>query len=259
MGFPTPQKYSNTEIKPASLLGVYNGVWDSHTGYEISNDIGEEEFWIKLSIKSPENVENPSFADIEGRFRWWRKIGSFKGLIRAKDLKENLWLVNGVTWSALVDIDDDEGKHPWESDAHYEALTRATNDFGLACLVTLDSAGNPFLEMLYNTGKSKDPSSPDYVRVIWKKQKEGCRTNFMLSDGESQRLMRDGAADLSDTRVLRDDNEDAEDAEDQEVDAEGDLDEELELQNVNVSQTDLKRRAGAGEDDECPGAKRYKR
>ena len=239
---------------------------------EIMDDIGEEESWIKLSIKDPKNLENACFADIEGRFRWWRKVGSFKGLTRPKDLKENLWLVNGVTWSALADVDDEEEEKPHLSDdsddPYYDSLSRATNDFGLACLVTLDSAGNPFLEMLYNTGKSdsEDPSHPEYVKIIWKKQKEGCRGLLMLSNGEARRLGTDGAADLSETRgddwfiETREDDwfinkDNCADADTEDEDTQGDLDEEVGVNNSN-SQKNLKRQAG--EDDEGLEVKRHK-
>lgn len=61
-----------------------------------------------------------------------------------KRQKENLWLVNGITWVALEDVDDDEGEKLHlpddDSDDSDDGLPRATNDFGLACLVTLDSA-----------------------------------------------------------------------------------------------------------------------
>lgn len=216
------------------------------------DDVGGEYSWIKLSIKDPEKLKNPSFADIEGRFRWWRKVGSFKGLTRPKDSKENLWLVNGVTWSTLVtvdDVDDDETDSILEGDDDDDALdSRATNDFGLACLVTLDSARKPFLEMLYNTGK---PNS-EYVRVIWKKQEEGCRGILMLSDDEGRRLVKDGAADLSETRNMSDFEDENENKD--EEDAEGDLDEELE--GVK-SRMDLKRRAE--EEEEDPAVKRHKK
>ncbi|KAF8804239.1 hypothetical protein BYT27DRAFT_7214091 [Phlegmacium glaucopus] len=160
-------KFSKTEIRPTSLLGVYYSVWAS----------------IWDSDTMPEDFDYGE---------------RFKGLTRGKDSKENLWLVNDVTWP----VDDDDRKEPYSVDAHDEAeekkRTRATNDFGLACLVTLDSARKPFLEMLYNTGEAKDPI---------------------------RRLVRDGAADISETR----DNEDVEDEDedDEDEDAEGDLNEEL--------------------------------
>jgi hypothetical protein len=195
--------------------------------------------WMNLSINDPEKLKNPSFADIEGRFRWWRKVGSFKGLTRPKDSKENLWLVNGVTWSADVDEDDE----PYECDDRDDDAPRATNDFGLACLVTVDDARKPFLEMLYKT------SERGYVRVIWKKQEEGCTGLLMLSDGEGRRLTKDGAADLSETRDI---SEDENENKDEEA-AEGDLDEELGVE----SRMDLKRRAE--EEEEGPGVKRPKK
>jgi hypothetical protein len=35
-------------------------------------------------------------------------VAKGRGLTCAKNLKENLWLVDGVTWFALEDVDDDD-------------------------------------------------------------------------------------------------------------------------------------------------------
>lgn len=81
----------------------------------------------------------------------------------------------------------------------------------------------------------------------------------MLSNGEARRLEADGAADLSETRgggwFVNKHNCPEADTEDEDEDTQGDLDEEVSVNNSN-SQKNLKRQAG--EDDEGLEVKRHK-
>ncbi|KDR79873.1 hypothetical protein GALMADRAFT_153615 [Galerina marginata CBS 339.88] len=203
--------FSTSPIEPLALLGSYSSVWDSHTALECMDDIGEEISWLHLTadsslqhgtsvkdekkpgIKTDETTGpiKPSapdnFAEIQGEFKWWDMVGSFKGLYRPYGEEENIWHFGDVSWRPL---EDDEG----------EVVNNTnTDDFGLATIVTLDKHGQPFLEMLYNATNS----ALEYVRVLWKKQKVAGRvSSLMISGNEGQRLMRDAAVDLSQCRDL---------------------------------------------------------
>ena len=104
-------------------------------------------------------------------------------------------------------------------------------------------------------GESTDSSHPEYVKIIWKKQKERCRGILTFSNGESQRLETDGTADLSKTRgegwyINKYNCADANTQDkDKDKDTQGDLGEELSVNNSN-SPKNLKQQAG--EDEEGP-------
>ena len=92
-----------------------------------------------------------AFADIWGRFRWWRMLGHFKGMYRPPGAPENVWYFGNVKWEPLGhEPDDSDGEAEMWEDEEVDADTRDAHDFGIAVLGTLDRKGRPFVEMLYN-------------------------------------------------------------------------------------------------------------
>ena len=176
-----------------------------------------------------------AFADIWGRFRWWRMLGQFKGLYRPPGAPENVWYFGDVKWEPLGhEPDDSDGEaEMWEDEEDTD--TRDAHDFGLAVLGTLDHKGRPFVEMLYNgTGyytesRRKRAEStadeervaaatavargPDYVRILWKKQDEAwSRDPIGISSRERVALRRDaGMVTLEQGYDVSDDEDDEED------------------------------------------------
>lgn len=205
-----------------------------------------------------------AFADIWGRFRWWRMLGQFKGLYRPSGAPENVWYFGNVAWTPLghePDDSDDEAE-TWEGEA-VDADTRDTHDFGLAVLGTLDRKGRPFVEMLYNgtgyyteerrkraRGKAEEEKvvavkGREYVRILWKRQDEAWnRDPIAISGRERMALRRDaGMATLEPGYGVSDDDDDDEgdikagvkrDAED-DSEAESDVTDEKKAKRVKTA------------------------
>ncbi|KAF8878483.1 hypothetical protein CPB84DRAFT_1794141 [Gymnopilus junonius] len=227
-----PSVTTSQAITPSLLLGSYSSVWDSHVCQEALDDLTDEVSWLHLTVDSavpadattatspgksvPQNQPSePTFGDIQGHFKWWRMVGSFKGLYRPENANENIWLFGGLKWRYLT---NEEGHSPGDEDE--DPTERNQDDFGLAALVTLDDSGKPFLEMLYNAtlyyqkerasrnkttpGNSKQPTGsdrPEYIRVLWKKLEVDGNVSWIdLSDKEAKRVWRYASIDLSVTR-----------------------------------------------------------
>ncbi|KDR79874.1 hypothetical protein GALMADRAFT_208154 [Galerina marginata CBS 339.88] len=241
---PVHTTFSTRPIEPSALLGSYASVWDGHTEMECTDDESEEISWLHLTVdpflmnrtsvkdtktksgaktnqsSRPIKPSDPiTFTDIQGEFKWWDMVGSFRGLYRPNYGTENIWLFGDVSWRPLEE--DEGGYRPGDEPDDHD---KNTDDFGLATLLTLDDSGQPFLEMLYNgtkyyytqtrkqqiraTGETGsevtldpscagDSSALVYVRVLWKKQEvAGRESNLMISEGEGQRLIRDTAVNL---------------------------------------------------------------
>lgn len=141
---------------------------------ENSQDICEEETWLELTALK---------GRVGGRFRWWRKIGTFKALERDEGVAENLWAMNNVKWSPLYPEDEDTADgDDWRD--------REAHGHGLAALSILDDEGYPFLEQIYNEGLDVEGELAS-VRVVWKKlEGEGLREP--LTGGEVNRLIAAG-------------------------------------------------------------------
>ncbi|KAF9565504.1 hypothetical protein CPC08DRAFT_759428, partial [Agrocybe pediades] len=249
-------------VTPESLLGSYGAVWDSYTMLEMLDDITEEYSWLELTApEAKPDVRDQDggvqFKNIQGRFRWWRMIGTFKGLYKKEDAAENIWAFHGVTWiDSPYDDESDSDAEPLHLAAEpADVSDRDSEYFGLAVLPVLDNRGKPFLELLYNSTRFEEeekrkrkkntqkelvegsadagmratiPPPKDYVRVLWKKYK-GKKTGLtmMLSGPEGTRLMRNANIDMSETRSSPRDEDNGEDEEQQSSEDE-DEDEDME-------------------------------
>ncbi|CAA7261146.1 unnamed protein product [Cyclocybe aegerita] len=171
-------KFSNAATQaviPTTLLGTYFAVWDDAWNPKPNADAANP---------SPQQL----FEGIVGEFRWWRKIGSFRGLKRDNGASENLWRFDDVSWRELGE--DEGGPDETQGDEHLK------DGFGLAALVTLDDAGNPFLEMLFHT-KEDRYGQYDFTRILWKKPKDTKRDRILeISWPEAKRLRKDNAVPL---------------------------------------------------------------
>lgn len=165
---------STSLLAPESLMGWYCAVWDSHTEMENTQDFDEEETWLELIALK---------GGVGGRFRWWRKIGTFKALERDEGVAESLWVMDNVKWSPLDPEDEDTADgDDWRD--------REAHGHGLAALSVLDDEGYPFLEQIYNEGLDEEGELAS-VRVVWKKlEGEGLREP--LTAGEINRLISAG-------------------------------------------------------------------
>ncbi|KAF9553416.1 hypothetical protein CPC08DRAFT_233556 [Agrocybe pediades] len=209
---------------------------------EMLADMGEEYSWLDLTVPEAQSG-SVKFEDIQGSFRWWNMIGSFKGLFKVENAEDNIWAFHGVTWR-----DEDEE----EIETEDVSADRDTEYFGLAILRVLDKRGKSFVELLYNctrfteqekrkTGTTEEsgmgpvgvsgltaiPPPKDYVRILCKKYKgEKTGLTLMLSGPEGTRLMRNANIDMSETRgspVGEDNGEEKEhvSSEEEDDDAEG--------------------------------------
>ncbi|KJA17625.1 hypothetical protein HYPSUDRAFT_46258 [Hypholoma sublateritium FD-334 SS-4] len=287
-------------VTPRTLLGTYFAVWDDHTDMEAYDSDTQEVSYLDLALENPgeaaarhkhsameaedsgiENNEKKgteqamstqkvpatvdgdvAFADIWGRFRWWRMLGQFKGLYRPPGAPENVWYFGDVAWTPLghePDDSDDEAEM-WEGEA-VDADTRDTHDFGLAVLGTLDRRGRPFVEMLYNgtgyyteerrkraRGKAEEEKAVavegrEYARILWKKQDEAwSRDPIGISGRERVALRRDaGMTTLEPGYGVSDDDDEGDikagvkrDAED-DSDAESEVTDEKKVKRVKTA------------------------
>ena len=141
---------------------------------------------MKLSVKpaGPQDKEAP--AKISGSFRLWDKIGTFGALLRDEGERANYWDIDEVEWTEVPEDDENPGAVDEE-----DLKKRQGFGHGIAVLKTLDDRGHPFIELIYNPGRTDDGEK---VQALGKKQKHD-EARFGLTAEEAERLMEDGVAD----------------------------------------------------------------
>ena len=191
---------------------------------EPTDELTQEISYLHLTSRAPSPNAGVTFADVQGRFRWWRMIGTFKGLYRPEGASENLWYFGGVSWQHLSD--EEGGPQPGEDPAE-----RSQDGFGLAAILASDDNENPFLEMLYKKELSDEgaqnmkdikeehngdvkteaneeneneniPDASAYTRIVWKKQKNVGQTSpLAVSDREALNLLNYCEVEFDDNNI----------------------------------------------------------